>query len=152
MSKEISGDMDRRKNIAAAEVETNFGRCIPESGVYWSPFKDSPKPHDAGVFDQPNQPTTFPYKYKEGQILEEAEKYIRSTYGQHYVGKGNVQANDIFLAQDEAEVRGFWKCNAVKYLLRYGKKNGKNRGDLLKALHYTVFLLYLDDLHNDKGE
>ena len=28
--------------------------------------------------------------------------------------------------------------NAIKYLMRYGKKNGKNEKDLIKALHYLV--------------
>ncbi len=29
----------------------------------------------------------------------------------------------------------------IKYLMRYGKKSGKNRKDLLKAAHYIVLAL-----------
>ena len=35
--------------------------------------------------------------------------------------------------------------NAIKYLARYGKKNGKNRKDLLKAIHYIVLLMSSED-------
>lgn len=91
------------------------------------------------------------FKYDEDKILEEVAAYLHSTYGQHYVGQNNIQANDIFLANDLAECRGFWKNSAIKYLLRYGKKKGLNRTDLLKAVHYAILLLYLDSI-TDKGE
>ena len=32
--------------------------------------------------------------------------------------------------------------NALKYLLRYGKKDGKNKKDLLKAIHYIILMMY----------
>jgi hypothetical protein len=31
--------------------------------------------------------------------------------------------------------------NIIKYAKRYGKKNGKNKEDLLKIIHYAVILL-----------
>jgi hypothetical protein len=31
--------------------------------------------------------------------------------------------------------------NSLKYLMRYGKKNGSNRDDLLKAVHYIILAL-----------
>ena len=37
------------------------------------------------------------------------------------------------------------KANAIKYLARYGKKNGKNRKDLLKAVHYVILLMSEDE-------
>ena len=33
----------------------------------------------------------------------------------------------------------------MKYAQRYGKKGGKNRADLLKVLHYALFMLYVHD-------
>ena len=33
----------------------------------------------------------------------------------------------------------------LKYLCRYGKKNGQNRKDLLKAIHYIVLLMSSED-------
>jgi hypothetical protein len=84
-----------------------------------------------------------PFKYDEEAILSELHDYLLSTYGQHYVGKNNIQAMDLFIAADDAE--SFCKCNAIKYLLRYGKKSGKNRKDLLKAVHYTILMMHLNN-------
>jgi hypothetical protein len=92
-----------------------------------------------------------PFKYREGEILDELREYLIGTYGQHYVGKNNIQANDLVLSGDRTEARGFWKWNAIKYLLRYGKKKGTNKQDLLKALHYAILLVYLDH-EQDNGE
>ena len=33
------------------------------------------------------------------------------------------------------------KANAIKYLCRYGKKDGRNRKDLLKGVHYVILLM-----------
>lgn len=33
---------------------------------------------------------------------------------------------------------------AMKYLWRYGKKNGNNAEDLYKAMHYIILCLYND--------
>jgi hypothetical protein len=35
--------------------------------------------------------------------------------------------------------------NVIKYAQRYGKKEGKNRKDLLKILHYAVMALHVHD-------
>lgn len=106
---------------------------------------------DTPLLAEHSTTTTEPFKYREAEILDELKEYLRSTYGQHYVGKNNIQANDLVLAGDRTEARGFWKWNAIKYLLRYGKKKGTNKADLLKALHYTILLVYLD-FHNGEGE
>jgi hypothetical protein len=45
--------------------------------------------------------------------------------------------------------KDFCQANAIKYLARYGKKNGKNRKDLLKAIHYIVLLMTSEDEDND---
>lgn len=88
--------------------------------------------------------TLLPFKYNEAEILSELKTYLLSTYGQHYVGKDNVQLMDLIMAGDEREALGFFRYNATKYAMRFGKKKGRNRDDLLKALHYTFFMLYLD--------
>ena len=44
---------------------------------------------------------------------------------------------------------------SIKYLCRYGKKNGHNRKDLLKTIHYIVLLMssedqeYIDQMEED---
>tara|TARA_B100000941_G_scaffold245459_1_gene189958 strand:+ start:282 stop:605 length:324 start_codon:yes stop_codon:yes gene_type:complete len=79
-------------------------------------------------------------KYNEEQILKEVIEYISSTYNQHYStdGKG-LQAMDIFRNM-EIDMN-FSQANAIKYLMRYGKKQGRNERDLYKAIHYIVLLI-----------
>ena len=41
---------------------------------------------------------------------------------------------------------GFCLGNILKYTQRYGNKEGKNRKDLLKVLHYALIALHVHDL------
>ena len=79
-------------------------------------------------------------KYNEDKILDEVKEYISKTYGQHY-----STTEDGFQVQDMLRQLGIDKdlcqANAIKYLCRYGKKAGKNRKDLLKAIHYIILLM-----------
>jgi len=78
------------------------------------------------------------FKYDEKKILKEIEEYIDSTYGQHYSSK-DIQVQDLF--QSIGIASDFSRGNAMKYLARYGKKNGKNESDLFKAIHYIILLI-----------
>ena len=78
-------------------------------------------------------------KYNEQAILRKIERYIESTYKQHYASQDNLQAMDIFRSLKID--KNFCQANAIKYLLRYGKKDGHNDKDLYKAIHYIVLLL-----------
>jgi hypothetical protein len=40
---------------------------------------------------------------------------------------------------------GFTIGNIMKYAQRYGKKNGYNRKDILKIIHYAIMLLHVHD-------
>ena len=82
-------------------------------------------------------------RYNEKQILKEIEDYIDSTYGQHYVGKNDFQIQDLLHSIDIAVP--FCQANAMKYLSRWGKKKGRNRLDLLKAMHYTILLMHFSN-------
>ena len=82
-------------------------------------------------------------KFKEGQYILELKRYIDSTYTQHYSNKSGLQVQEIL--KDLEICQG----NAIKYLMRYGKKKGYNRADLLKSLHYTILMLYY---HDEKTE
>ena len=79
------------------------------------------------------------FKYEEDEILEEVKKYIAGTYSEHY-GDQNIQIQDVFdqMGISEAFTRGA----AMKYLFRFGKKDGKNRKDLLKCIHYCCLLYH----------
>tara|TARA_R100000329_G_C7476220_1_gene167792 strand:+ start:90 stop:383 length:294 start_codon:yes stop_codon:yes gene_type:complete len=91
-------------------------------------------------------------KYNEKKIIQEVMNYIESTYTQHYsVGRdGKIQVQDL-LRQLGID-KDFCQANAIKYLARYGKKNGRNRKDLLKAMHYIILLMSSEDKDNGESE
>ena len=82
---------------------------------------------------------TKTFKYEEDAILKQAEEYIAKTYELHYTSdKGNYQTLDLIESIGDAEA--FCRSNAIKYLSRFGKKDGKNEKDILKAIHYCTLL------------
>lgn len=80
------------------------------------------------------------YKYKEDEILAKVQDYVDSTYGQHYVGNGDIQTVDFWESLGSLETTA--RDTAIKYLARYGKKGGRNEKDLLKAIHYIMLMMY----------
>ena len=85
------------------------------------------------------------WKYSEGKILREVEAYLSSTYRGHYVGEDSkIQTLDLIDSIGDAE--SFCRSNAIKYLSRFGKKDGKNPKDLLKVIHYSFLLYHFADL------
>ena len=89
-------------------------------------------------------------KYNEERIIEEISRYIKGTYGEHYsTTKDGFQVQDMLRHLNID--KDFCQANAIKYLCRYGKKSGKNRKDLLKAIHYIVLLMSSEDT-NDQVE
>ena len=87
-------------------------------------------------------------KYNEERIIEEISRYIKGTYGEHYsTTKDGFQVQDMLRHLNID--KDFCQANAIKYLCRYGKKSGKNRKDLLKAIHYIVLLMSSEDKDNE---
>jgi hypothetical protein len=82
------------------------------------------------------------YKFNEDRILNELRAYIDATYGEHYSHTKFQSAEFIF---DSGHGVGFTIGNIMKYAQRYGKKNGYNRKDILKIIHYAIMLLYVHD-------
>jgi len=87
------------------------------------------------------------YNYNEPEFIEMLIEYIDSTYGQHYVNQG-IQVVDVW--QSMGSLNTTARDTAIKYLARYGKKNGRNRKDLLKAMHYIILMMYAEDTRNDE--
>ena len=91
--------------------------------------------------------TAHYYKYHEEEILNDIEEYVSSTYRGHYTGTTheyrNVQTLDLMAARDIAS--GFCQANILKYGSRYGSKEGKEKKDLMKVIHYAMLLLHFDD-------
>ncbi len=90
---------------------------------------------------------TIDYKFGEDKTLEELKKYIDSTYDMHY-SKSKFQATEFII--DAGHGEGFCIGNILKYAQRYGKKNGKNRADLLKVIHYAIIALNLNNGESDE--
>ena len=86
-------------------------------------------------------------KYNEEAILKEIYDYVMSTYQGHYVGKGEIQTFDVWDTLNISEE----VCigTAIKYLMRFGKKDGKNKKDLLKAVHYIILLMHYSGVMNE---
>ena len=89
------------------------------------------------------------YKYNEDNTLKELQEYIDKTYTEHYSHK-KFQATEFVI--DSGHGEGFCIGNIMKYAQRYGKKNGKDRKDLLKVIHYGIMALYNHDLDNRDKE
>ena len=83
------------------------------------------------------------YKYNEEALIEELTKYVDTTYGEHY-SQDKVQTTEFVI--DAGHGEGFCLGNVIKYTQRYGKKEGKNRKDLLKVLHYGLIALHVHDM------
>jgi len=86
------------------------------------------------------------FKYHEDEILKDIQEYVSRTYQGHYTGTKHefrkVQTIDLMAARDIAT--DFCQANILKYGSRYGSKNGKNKTDLLKVIHYAMLLLHFD--------
>ena len=78
------------------------------------------------------------YKFNENEILKEIQKYVDSTYEKHYA-TGKIQSTEFIL--DTGHGLGFTIGNIIKYAQRYGKKDGFNKKDLLKVIHYAIIAL-----------
>ena len=92
---------------------------------------------------------TLDYKFNEGELCKELREYIDSTYTSHY-SKNKFQATEFIM--DGGHGEGFCIGNIMKYVQRYGKKDGYNRSDLMKVLHYAIMALYVHDTEKKENE
>ena len=89
------------------------------------------------------------YVFNEGIYLEEIKEAIDKTYKSHYAQ--NKKQSTEFIS-DAGHGEGFCIGNIIKYAQRYGKKNGCDRNDLLKVLHYGIIALHVHNLNNEESE
>ena len=85
-------------------------------------------------------------KYSEDIIIAQLKEYIAATYKGHY-SKQKFQATEFII--DSGHGMGFCLGNVMKYAQRYGKKNGRNRDDLMKIAHYAIMALHVHDLDEE---
>tara|TARA_A100001515_G_scaffold138013_1_gene131203 strand:- start:351 stop:638 length:288 start_codon:yes stop_codon:yes gene_type:complete len=89
------------------------------------------------------------YKFKEDQTLKQIKKYIDETYRSHYA-QDKYQATDIIIDQGLGE--GFALGNIIKYVIRFGKKDGKSKNDLMKIVHYAIIALFVLEQEEKVGQ
>ena len=82
------------------------------------------------------------YAFNEDALLDEMQSYIDSTYDAHY-SQDKYQSTQII--EDMGHGMGFALGNVIKYCQRYGKKDGFNRNDLKKVIHYGIIALAMHD-------
>lgn len=148
------------KNDTQYEMDLGDSKTMKESsekrGDWWKEYSATYKhPTEDLYFPTTEFPdnvgtSTIDYKFDEDQAIEELTSYIDSTYDGHY-SKNKFQSTEFIV--DCGHGDGFCMGNIIKYAQRYGKKDGKNRKDLLKILHYAIIALsVLDDELNGENE
>lgn len=81
------------------------------------------------------------YRFDEDKIMAEIQEYIDSTYSKHYATNGGFQATDAIIATGNG--LGFCVGNILKYAWRLGKKDGFNKLDIMKVIHYSIILMFI---------
>ena len=89
------------------------------------------------------------FRYEEDKIMEQVLAHIIKTYTQHY-SKDKYQATEFII--DGGHGEGFCIGNIMKYAQRYGKKDGYNKRDLLKVIHYGIIALYINEMEESENE
>ena len=96
--------------------------------------------------------TNHLWKYNEDKILKDVEDYVSTTYRGHYCGDSDgyadIQTIDLMAAKKLAA--SFCQANILKYGSRYGDKDGRNKRDLMKVIHYAMLLLHFDGHYTRK--
>ena len=141
LDSEMNGTMDEDYPIKV-EGETNeYGQ--KHSKYYYEYDRNDPNAPNPFKEDM----TAHYFKYHEEEILKDIEEYVSGTYKGHYTGTKheyrNVQTIDLMASRDLAS--DFCQANILKYGSRYGSKDGRNKGDLLKVIHYAMLLLHFDE-------
>jgi hypothetical protein len=126
---------------------------IPEKTLY--EFKLNPETNLINITKEPVKKSienaNHFWKYNEDRTLKEIEEYLVSTYKSHYTSEtSKTQTLDLIESIGDAEP--FVRSNAIKYLSRFGKKNGKSKMDILKAIHYCILLYHFSGLHNETAK
>lgn len=131
------GDMDGNTDY---QISFDFG----DRSAQWNSDIDYTFQVDPVTFSI-TDPIEVDYAFDEGNLLKEIKTYIDGTYDAHY-SQGKYQATQII--EDCGHGMGFALGNVLKYSQRYGKKEGLNRADLLKVVHYGIIALAMHDRSN----
>ena len=83
-------------------------------------------------------------KFNEHKNLKDVAEYVEKTYSGHYTSANGIQSMDLISSSG----RGLDFClgNVMKYAARYGKRNGADRIDLMKIIHYALLAINEHDI------
>ena len=135
------------------DYETDYYHTADIDDMYMHHFTNANSPYNDGWTQEYHQKelekmakSDHNFKYHEDEILKDIQEYVSRTYQGHYTGTKHefrkVQTIDLMAARDIAT--DFCQANILKYGSRYGSKNGNNKTDLLKVIHYAMLLLHFD--------
>lgn len=79
------------------------------------------------------------YKRNEDKIIAGIKQYIDSTYSAHYSSDSGRDVVDDW--EDMGIAKEAYLSNMLKYVKRLGKKEGWNPKDVMKVIHYSIFML-----------
>lgn len=127
----------------------NFGGLEPKGKSIWDEMiaeagiGSRAIPADYGISEIPQVTANVDpaYLFNEGAYLKEVKAHVDKTYVGHY--SGQYQATSIII--DAGHGTGFNIGNIIKYAKRYGKKDGYNKADLMKIIHYALMQMYVQD-------
>ena len=141
------------------DYETDYYNTADIDDMYMHHFTNANSPYNDGWTQEYHQeqleklkePMAHYFKYHEEEILKDIKEYVSQTYQGHYTGKShefrNVQTIDLMASKELAS--GFCQANILKYGSRYGNKDGKNKKDLMKVIHYAMLLLHFDNHYGE---
>ena len=148
-----AGNTAYEYSIDGLDYETDYYTESDIDDMYYHHFTNANSPYNDGWTQEYHQEqlekmakSDHNFKYHEDEILKDIQEYVSRTYQGHYTGTKHefrkVQTIDLMAARDIAT--DFCQANILKYGSRYGSKNGKNKTDLLKVIHYAMLLLHFD--------
>jgi len=142
----LSGGDDGTLNLSKQIVGSRLPGGLGDDHISFHSSYNYPSTFNVTVPNDTNK-NGF-WKYEEDKTLKEVEQYLSSTYHSHYTSEtSKTQTLDLIESIGDAEA--FTRSNAIKYLSRFGKKNGKSKQDILKAIHYCVLLYHFAGLHKN---
>ena len=133
--------------------ESQFQFTLSDGGDGTLDFSKIPAPNSLDEIKLTmSESTNHLWKYNEDKILKDIQDYVTGTYNSHYCGHNqaykDTQTIDLMAAKDLAA--HFCQANILKYGSRYGDKDGRNKRDLLKVIHYAMLLLHFDGHYSRK--
>lgn len=129
-----------KKKYSVADITTIEP---PKTTVTWKEYIHNSK-NTPDLIKENTDGSRIPYKYSEEAFINVLKEHVDRTYTSHYSG----QIQPIEFIMSNAQTLDYLKGNAVKYIYRYGKKNGNNPEDLMKACHFIMMMMHYGDKIN----